>query len=385
MNHTMSVNGSKISLTLTDLENLNLGQLVRLYQVASGPDRTEPPPGQRSSQRQSHRSTSQLDLEGHDLGTDFYQSSARNSRSHLLDSRRNSRHLSHALSTSPLDVERGEPLHDQRGEVKRNTSTPVVARQCNSRPLTPGQYDDAASQPDVNLRYEVSESNNNAGLHSSQRKTSPVRAGQFDNARVEPDLEADWGAHKGLETTIPMSQYRTFHPNTHQLDIGRQTSRSRPTHPEPAFVSHYEFADVPEDDVINPASLVSRSLSMARKPVEVFRTWSWSRASASRASRRSKRSQKIQRKPVPELLTWSGPSDPNNPINWAPRRKSMIVLAVSAITFMVSYASSIFSTAVPSVAHEFQTSEEVVILGISLYVLGFALGKSVCLNDILVR
>jgi hypothetical protein len=121
---------------------------------------------------------------------------------------------------------------------------------------------------------------------------------------------------------------------------------------------------------------------MARKPVEVFRTWSWSRASASRASRRSKRSQKIQRKPVPELLTWSGSSDPNNPINWAPWRKSMIVLAVSAITFTVSYASSIFSTAVLPVAHEFQTSEEVVILGISLYVLGFALGKSVRLNDI---
>lgn len=372
MNHTMSVNGSKISLTLTDLENLNLGQLVRLYQVASGPSHTEPPPGQRSSQ---------LGLEGHDLGTDFYQSSARNSRSHLVDSRRNSRNLSHALSTGPLDVERGWPLHDQPREVKRNTSTPVLDRPRNSRPLTPGQYDDAASEPDVNRSYEVSESNN-AGFHSSQRKTSPVRAGQFGNAQVEPDLEADWGVHKGPETTIPISQYRTIHPNTHQLGIGRQTSSSRPAHPEPAFVSHYDFADVPEDDVINPASLVSRSLNMARKPVEVFRTWSWSRASASRASRRSKRSQKIQRKPVPELLTWSGSSDPNNPINWAPRRKTMIVLAVSAITFTVSYASSIFSTAVLPVAHEFQTSEEVAILSISLYVLGFALGKSVRLNDI---
>ena len=60
----------------------------------------------------------------------------------------------------------------------------------------------------------------------------------------------------------------------------------------------------------------------------------------------------------------------------------MIVLAVSALTFAVSYASSVFSTAVPPLALQFQVSEEVIVLGISLYVLGFALGKSVPLSDI---
>lgn len=379
MNHTMSANGSKISLTLTDLENLNLGQLVRLYQAASGPNRTEPPTGQQSGQLPSHPSTSQLDSEKHDLGTDFYQSSARNSRSHLLDSQLHSRNLSHALSASQFDIERGEPPHDPPRVMKRNTSTPALASPRNSRPLTPGQYDDAASESNVGLSYEALESNN-AGFHSSQRKTHPVGPGQFEDAQVDPDLKADWGEHKGLGKTIPVSQYRTFHPNTHQLEIGRQTSSLRPAYPEPVFVSHYDFADVPEDDVIYQPNLVSRSLSTARKPVELFRTWSWSRA-----SRRSKRSQKISRKAVPELLTWGGPSDPGNPINWSPWRKRMIVLAVSAITFTVSYASSIFSTAVPPVALEFQTSQEVVTLAISLYVLGFALGKSVLCNDILVR
>jgi hypothetical protein len=384
MDHTMSANGSKISLTLSDLENLNLGQLVRLYQAASEPNRTEPPTGQQTGQRLSHLSTSQLDSERHDLGTDFYHSSARNSRSPLLDSQRYSRNLSHALSASQFDVERGEPLHDLPRVMTRNTSTPVLASPRNSRPLTPGQYDDAASESDVGLSYKASESNN-AGFHSSQRKTHPVGPGQFEDAQVDPDLKTDWGEHKGLGQTIPVSQYRTFHPNTHQLEIGRRTSSLRPAYPEPVFVSHYDFAHVPKDDVIHQPSLVSRSLGTARKPVEVFRTWSWSRASTGRASRRSKRSQKISRKAVPELLTWGGPSDPDNPINWSPWRKRMIVLAVSAITFTVSYASSIFSTAVPPVALEFQTSQEVVILAISLYVLGFALGKSVLFNDILVR
>jgi DHA1 family multidrug resistance protein-like MFS transporter len=59
----------------------------------------------------------------------------------------------------------------------------------------------------------------------------------------------------------------------------------------------------------------------------------------------------------------------------------MIVFATSAITFTVSYASSIFSTAVTPVAIEFHTSEEVAILGVSLYVLGFALGKSAFSGD----
>jgi hypothetical protein len=59
----MSANGSKISLTLTELENLNLAQSVRLYQAASGPNRAEAPIAQPSNQRPNHLSTGQLDLE----------------------------------------------------------------------------------------------------------------------------------------------------------------------------------------------------------------------------------------------------------------------------------------------------------------------------------
>jgi hypothetical protein len=378
----MSANSSKISLTLNDLENLNLGQLVRLYQAASGLNRTDHPTDQRSSQRLSHLSTAQLDLEEHDRGAGFYQSSARNSRAQLLASQRNSLHLSHALSTSNFDVERGEPLHDLHRLERRNNSTPVLASQRNSRPLTPGQYDDAVSEPDFDVSREAPD-NNNTTFPGSQHNSHPLGTGQFDDAPAEQALKTDWGVPESIDTIIPMSQYKTFHPNTHQLDIGRQLYNSRPAYPEPAFASYYDFPDVPED-MITPASPLSsrwRSLRIARKPVEAIRTWSWSHASTRHASRRSKRTQSVTRKPLPELLTWSGPLDPTNPVNWSPWRKRMIVFATSAITFTVSYASSIFSTAVTPVAIEFHTSEEVAILGVSLYVLGFALGKSAFSGD----
>ena len=381
----MSANSSKISLTLTDLENLNLGQLVRLYQAASGPNRADPPTDQRSSQRLSHFSTSQLDLEGHDHGADFYQSSARNSRAHLLASQRNSRHLSHALSTSNFDVERGEPLHDLGRVAERNTSTPVLASQRNSRPLTPGQYDDAASEPDPEFNLEATEAGHITSP-MSPRNNLPLSPGRFDDAPPASDQKSNYAAPEGNDDVIHMSQYKTFHPNTHQLDIGRQLYNSRPAYPEPAFVSHYDVADIPEEDVFNPTSPVSsrwRSLSIARKPVEAFRTWSWSRPSTSRASRLSRRPQKVPRKPLPELLEWSGALDPSNPVNWSTWRKKVIVLATSAVTFTVSYASSVFSTAVTPVAAEFHTSQEVAILGVSLYVLGFALGKSAFLWHII--
>jgi hypothetical protein len=337
----MSTNNSSINLTLTDLENLNLGQLVRLYQAASGTNRTDPPTDQQNSQRLGHFSAGQLDLDGHDSGADFYQTSARNSRTHLLANQRNSPpHLSHTLSTSNFDTERGGPLHDLGRAVKRNISTRVLGSQRNSRPRTPGQYDDAVSEPDLELGHEAPQAD-------------PI--------------------------TSPMSQYKAFHPNIHQLDIGWQLHKSRPAYPAPAFVSHYGVADIPEDDVIGPATPFStrwRSLHIAGKPAEVLRTWSRSRSSTGHASRRSKRSLKVPRKPLPELLTWSGPTDPNNPVNWSAWRKRVIVLAASVITFAVSYTSSIFSTAVTPIAHKFHTSEEVVILGVSLYVLGFALGRS---------
>ena len=81
------------------------------------------------------------------------------------------------------------------------------------------------------------------------------------------------------------------------------------------------------------------------------------------------------------IVTWDGPQDPENPKNFTPTRKWMIVCTTCLMTFCVTFSSSVFASAVFAsavfaTAEEFNTSSEVMLLGVSLYVLGFALGKS---------
>jgi DHA1 family multidrug resistance protein-like MFS transporter len=75
------------------------------------------------------------------------------------------------------------------------------------------------------------------------------------------------------------------------------------------------------------------------------------------------------------LVDWDGPNDPNNPQNWSKGYKWWIYMVLSGMTFVVSFASSVWSTTVIVTAEEFGVSQEVMILGITLYVVGFALGK----------
>jgi DHA1 family multidrug resistance protein-like MFS transporter len=46
------------------------------------------------------------------------------------------------------------------------------------------------------------------------------------------------------------------------------------------------------------------------------------------------------------------------------------------ITFVASFASAIFSSTIGEVSRKFHVSAEVGVLGVSLYVLGFAFGMS---------
>lgn len=76
----------------------------------------------------------------------------------------------------------------------------------------------------------------------------------------------------------------------------------------------------------------------------------------------------------PNLIEFDGPDDPTNPQNWSPRYKWTVTTILSSVTFCVTFASSVFSTATRAAAKEYDVSEEVMILGTSLFVLGFAVG-----------
>lgn len=80
--------------------------------------------------------------------------------------------------------------------------------------------------------------------------------------------------------------------------------------------------------------------------------------------------------PVTNIVGWYGPEDPENPMNFSQAKKWWITIVLAMITFCVSFASSVFSTATVVTSAQFHVSTEVMILGVSLYVLGFAFGKS---------
>ncbi|CZT23798.1 related to fluconazole resistance protein [Ramularia collo-cygni] len=67
-------------------------------------------------------------------------------------------------------------------------------------------------------------------------------------------------------------------------------------------------------------------------------------------------------------------NESSNPRNWSNPYKAWITLQLGFLAFTGSVGSSIISPAAPILADEFGISQEVVVLTVALYVLGFALG-----------
>lgn len=74
------------------------------------------------------------------------------------------------------------------------------------------------------------------------------------------------------------------------------------------------------------------------------------------------------------VVEFDGPNDPLHAQNWPLRKKLPVAISLAFVTLTAAFGSSIFSAALGSVTRQYDISTEVGILGISLYVLGFATG-----------
>ncbi|TKA81446.1 hypothetical protein B0A49_00289 [Cryomyces minteri] len=74
------------------------------------------------------------------------------------------------------------------------------------------------------------------------------------------------------------------------------------------------------------------------------------------------------------VVEFDGVDDPLHAQNWPFRKKLITALVLGFVTLTSAFGSSIFSAAIRPVATKFGVSSEVGILGVSLYVLGFATG-----------
>jgi predicted MFS family arabinose efflux permease len=75
----------------------------------------------------------------------------------------------------------------------------------------------------------------------------------------------------------------------------------------------------------------------------------------------------------PFLAKWA-PNDPENPYNWTTKKKSWITFQLGMLAFAASLGSSIIAPAEPAINLYTGVSEEVSVLTISLYIVGFIFG-----------
>lgn len=68
--------------------------------------------------------------------------------------------------------------------------------------------------------------------------------------------------------------------------------------------------------------------------------------------------------------------DQTNPMNWPSTRKWFITAIATLSVFAVTFASSAYSGSANEVMSNFSISSEIFIVGVSVFVLGFAIGPA---------
>lgn len=80
----------------------------------------------------------------------------------------------------------------------------------------------------------------------------------------------------------------------------------------------------------------------------------------------------------PNLVTWEGPHDPENPKNWKIGRKWAAVLVVSSFTFISPVSSSMVAPALTSISSDLHIESSIEqSLVLSIFVLAYAIGESI--------
>ncbi|KAM7185766.1 efflux pump rade [Rhypophila sp. PSN 637] len=77
----------------------------------------------------------------------------------------------------------------------------------------------------------------------------------------------------------------------------------------------------------------------------------------------------------PNVVTWDGPEDPENPMNWPMKKKWANIAVLSVLTLVTPLGSSMFAPGIPKIMAEFhEDSKTTATFVLSIYILGFAFG-----------
>ena len=70
-------------------------------------------------------------------------------------------------------------------------------------------------------------------------------------------------------------------------------------------------------------------------------------------------------------------NDPENPKNWSKAYKWYCTMVVAFTCFVVAFSSSVVTADIAGVSKQFWASDEVVLLSVTLFVVGFGLGTNI--------
>ncbi|KAK4703323.1 MFS transporter, DHA1 family, multidrug resistance protein, partial [Phenoliferia sp. Uapishka_3] len=75
----------------------------------------------------------------------------------------------------------------------------------------------------------------------------------------------------------------------------------------------------------------------------------------------------------PFLVTWDGPSDPDNPKNWSRGKKVAVAFLLCLLTCSVYIGSAIYTPSIPGLMEDFGVGTVVATLGLSLFIFGYGI------------
>lgn len=97
-----------------------------------------------------------------------------------------------------------------------------------------------------------------------------------------------------------------------------------------------------------------------------------------------KKTEKLEEELIPiidlgsDIVGWEHQADPQYPVNFAPKRKWLLLMLISSVTFISPLASSMFAPGVAFMDQTFHNSNEYTsAFAVSIYVLGYAFGPLV--------
>ncbi|KAI1090380.1 MFS general substrate transporter [Rostrohypoxylon terebratum] len=176
------------------------------------------------------------------------------------------------------------------------------------------------------------------------------------------EIDKETGAHRG-STAKPDPAAQLEDDEKLEKSRSNTNSISNSNSETASTFSYQERLDIPENA---SSRVISRIISEVRDGIE------------SRRDLDLEQGQPEDKEPVennPNLVTWAGPDDPENPKNWPFSKKWGVVFIVSIFTFVSPVSSSMVAPGLTTIGRELDIPEPFMQnIVLSIFVLAYALG-----------